>query len=145
MKPFSQWSGFEKLASGVFGLIASFGAAIATLPVLEPFAPATHSFTRDLIAAAQAADSAQQQQIATGLRDTTLGILDLKLVALDGQLVGLQNSLAMLILRLTDDPNDPLLIQLKAKLEGDIAVLTDKRKETACQKTKEQFNLPSAC
>ncbi len=123
--------------TGGLTFVVLLAAALGTIPVIEPYAPATRGFARAIVAEARAQDAAQQLK-------TTVGILDLKLVALDGQLDALNNQLAMLILRLaTADPSDVSLLRgFQKNLEAQIKDKTAEKMAAQCDKTRAQF--PSA-
>lgn len=125
----------EKVATGVLGFIVLSGSAVATLPVFEPWLPATRYFARALVEAAKADQS-----------DTTVGLLELKMIAFDGQLTTLEAQSNELDLKLIAEPNDRLLNDFKRKLGDDIDTLKRKRAKAAKEKCLIEFpNLASSC
>lgn len=141
MKPFSEWSVVEKAMTSFLGTVVLLGGALATVPVFEPYAPATHSFVRDLLQQAQATDTIYQAKINQSLIDNTVGILDLKLVAIDGQLDALNNQLNMIILKLADPQgaDRDLLTGLRDTLNAQIKEKTAERNVAACDKQLAEF------
>ena len=142
------WTMIGSLLAGVV-LVSS---AITAIPVIEPWAPATRSYVRDQIQIVQGdvldqvhvvtlADNAYQAKIDAGLRDNTVGILDLKLVAIDGQLDSLNNQLNMIVLKLADPQgaDRDLLSGLKDTLTRQIAEKQQERQLAACQKMLAEF------
>jgi hypothetical protein len=114
--------------TAALSFIALLTGALAGLPILEPYAPATRSYARSLVEMAQAADTAQTAQITTGL-------LDLKATALAGQLEALKNQDDMLKARLATAGADdiPFLRGLEATLARQVRDKTDELAATCDQ------------
>lgn len=134
-------SGVLTLGGGILSGVVLLGAALSTLPVVEPYAPSTRGYTRMVVDQAVAQEKTLYDKLSGGLNDTTVGIADLKLVAINGQIDALNNQLNEINLKLADPQgaDRDLLIVLKKTITDQV---TQKQKEAdraACDKQLAQF------
>ena len=142
-KFFESW----KLAAGWTVVSATVAAiimlsnVISAVPTIEPFAPSSRGYVRQLIerAAAQAAD--YQKKIDESLTNNTVGILDLKLVAINGQIDSLNNQLNEINLKLADPQgaDRDLLTTLRKTITDQIGAKQKEVGNAACDKQLAEF------
>ena len=132
-------TGVLTMIGGVLSGVVLLGAALSTIPVVEPYAPATRSFVRDQIVAATAAYDTQQRLLSKDLTDNRLGLLDLKVLAIDGQIQVLKTQQNEIILKLHDTPNDGVLENVQHTIQNDLDALASQRRDAVCEKERVQF------
>lgn len=151
MAPFSEWRTELKLSTIFGGLTAIFvfAAALAgfitSVPVFEPFAPASRGFVRELVNDAILSKSTEEKQIYTQLQVITTNILDTKIVTLTGQLQALNSQLQLVEAKLKDAPNDSLLIGVERQTEDDIDSVTKQIAMIRCKKQQLESPAGPAC
>jgi hypothetical protein len=141
MKPFREWK-FEFKGALILAIPAAIvlaGQVVSSIPIIEPVLLATRGYARDVVQTALEKEAAQKKQIAEGLKETTIGILDLKLTALDGQIEALETTLKMVEARRIEEPGDQLLRELEKKVKDDIASKKAIKQVTVCELLRARY------
>lgn len=120
--------------SAVAGALVLLGSVISTVPVVEPYAPATRQFVREKLAEALKTYSSQYGQLNANLEKITESILDSRLVALDGQIQVVTGQLGDIEVKLRATPGDQSLEGLRQTIKNSLDLLESQRRDTACQK-----------
>ncbi len=126
-------------------LLAAIAGAIEAAETIEPFAWASHRWTRAVVTEAQADDIEARGQIREALFTNRIDLLALTVAVLDVQLLALASRLDTVRLRLGENPGDQLLRDLKTTPQQDLKNTDDLRDRTDCQKSRLESGAAGLC